>query len=376
MKNKKFKTHNKFSKKVFRGRVTYKGTVGSIRAQLKIQEMAFMLVAVVFFFILVGLFALSIVYTNLYKQANKIAEDKTLSALISLADTPELACATSKSNCVDADKLISLVQNENYKKFWPFTTIKVIRQSAFKKSEKDMIECTLANYHSCTFSSPESTQISSIVCQKERFPITLLPTKGPFEHLSPSGTAQPPLLAGIVRPGEEIKIADVQGVVNYQGGSVINCRKKSADPSYGQVKGAFYHPTENIRYAEYDLIDFEQGILAPIENGIESYRVFFYIREYGEFINWYHDNTGSCYFNILGDKNCINSTSTTSLESECNPICERFTIYDKEVENQRIISTYVALCRKEYKNTYSYERCEIAKLIAGTEIKVQGGTTW
>jgi hypothetical protein len=175
----------------------------STKAQLKIQEMAFMLVAVVFFFILVGLFALSITYTNLYKQANKISEDRTLSALINLADTPELACATSKANCVDADKLIALVGNKNYENFWPFSTLKVIRQPAFKKSEKEMSDCTLENY----------------------------------------------------------------------------------------------------------------------------------------------------------------------------PDCERFTVYDKQIENQRIISTYIALCRKEYENTYSYERCEIAKLIAGTEIKVQGEAT-
>ena len=162
--------------------------------------MAFMLVAVVFFFILVGLFALSITYTNLYQKANKVAEDRTLSALTNLADTPELACTSSKANCIDADKLISLVGNENYENFWPFSTLKVIRQSAFKKSQTSMSECTLENY----------------------------------------------------------------------------------------------------------------------------------------------------------------------------PDCERFTVYDKEIENQRIISTYVALCRKEYENTYSYERCEIAKLIAGTEIKIPG----
>jgi len=173
------------------------------KAQLKIQEMAFMLVAVFFFFILVGLFALSILYLNLYDEANKIAEDRTLSALVNLADTPELSCSTSKSNCVDGDKLISLVGNEYYENFWPFSSLMVVKQSAFKKQENDSLECNFANY----------------------------------------------------------------------------------------------------------------------------------------------------------------------------PDCESFIVYDKEIENEKKISTYVALCRKEYENGYSYERCEIAKLIAGTKIRIQGEAT-
>ena len=170
------------------------------KSQLKIQEMAFMLVAVVFFFILVGLFAFTLFYFNLYEASNKISESRTLSALVSLTDTPELSCPTSKSNCIDEDKLISLVGNENYENFWPFSSLRIIKQSAFKKTSDKMIPCTLANY----------------------------------------------------------------------------------------------------------------------------------------------------------------------------PDCEEFLIYDKKVENEKSISTYIAICRKEYENTYSYEKCEIAKLVAGTKVTIAG----
>jgi hypothetical protein len=191
----------------------------SKKSQLKIQEMAFMLVAVVFFFILVGLFALSIFYVNLYDDANKLKQDRTLSAMTNLADTPELSCATSKSNCIDADKLISLVGNEAYERFWPYSSLEVVRSRAFKKSSDEMIECNLANYQAC-------------------------------------------------------------------------------DP-------------------------------------------------------------GSATQNI-----------------DCNPSCDKFIVYDKEVRNERKISSYVALCRKEVHtelyDTYTYEKCEIAKIVAGTEVRVQG----
>jgi len=119
------------------------------KAQLKIQEMAFMLMAVVLFFVLVGIFVVSIVYINLYDQANIIAEEKTLSALINLADSPEFNCVTTKSNCVDADKLISILDEESYKDFWTFSSLKVIRFKAFDKSEEEMAECTFANYPDC-----------------------------------------------------------------------------------------------------------------------------------------------------------------------------------------------------------------------------------
>ena len=170
------------------------------KAQLKIQEMAFMLVAVFFFFILVGLFAVSIYYTNLYQEATRIAEQRTLTSITNLADSPEFNCGSFKSNCVDADKVISLMRNEDYKKFWPFSSLKIVRAVAFDKSYDEMIECNFANY----------------------------------------------------------------------------------------------------------------------------------------------------------------------------PDCELLIVYDKNVKNERELSNFVALCRKEFENTYSYERCEMAKLVAGTEIKIAG----
>jgi hypothetical protein len=61
---------------------------------------------------------------------------------------------------------------------------------------------------------------------------------------------------------------------------------------------------------------------------------------------------------------------------DCNttnyPNCDLFLIYDKEEPNERAISSYVALCRKEYENTYTYDKCEIAKLVAGTKIRIAG----
>ena len=117
------------------------------KAQLKIQEMAFFLVAIVLFFILVGLFVLSMVFSNLGKGASSIAEERTLSSITNLADSAEFSCG--KPNCVDADKIMGLMQNRDYEDFWPFSSLKVLTSSGFDKPESEMIKCSQTNYPDC-----------------------------------------------------------------------------------------------------------------------------------------------------------------------------------------------------------------------------------
>lgn len=133
------------------GNQRFPGLGFSNKGQLKIQEMAFMLVAVMLFFVLVGLFVMSIIFTGLQDEATRLAEEKTLMTATSLADTPELSCIAAKSNCVDGDKLISLINlnDSAYDKFWPFSSLKVIKQSGFGKDDEDLILCTYANYPDC-----------------------------------------------------------------------------------------------------------------------------------------------------------------------------------------------------------------------------------
>jgi len=147
----------------------------SKKAQLKIQEMAFMLVAVFLFFILVGMFVLTLMYMNIHEDATRIAEERTLSSVTNLADSPEFSCVASKTNCVDGDKLISLVGRKSYENFWPFSSLKVITFRGFGKSENDLVECNFANYPDCDLfivydkNVDDERAISSFIalCRKE-----------------------------------------------------------------------------------------------------------------------------------------------------------------------------------------------------------------
>ncbi len=126
-----------------------KPNLSNKKSQIKIQEMAFMLVFVFLFFTLVGLFAVSIFYNGIKQQANKIAEEKTVTAITNLADSPEFYCVVSKSNCVDADKLIALINKTEYRNYWSFSSLKVVKFQAFNKKEEDMVKCNWANYPDC-----------------------------------------------------------------------------------------------------------------------------------------------------------------------------------------------------------------------------------
>jgi hypothetical protein len=119
------------------------------KSQIRIQEMAFMLVGIVMFFTFVALFGFSVYFNMLKTDAQHIAEEKTLSAIKNLAGSPEFYCSTSKTNCIDSDKAMALSNNLNYEKFYSFSRLEIIKSSAFKKDSKDVVKCTMANYPDC-----------------------------------------------------------------------------------------------------------------------------------------------------------------------------------------------------------------------------------
>ncbi len=119
------------------------------KAQMHIQEMAFMLVAVIIFFSIAGLFVVMILFSQIGADRDRMAMEKTLSAIKNLAGSPEFYCVGSRPNCVDSDKAMALITNENYQKFWQFSRLEILKSSGFKKQESQRILCTMQNYPDC-----------------------------------------------------------------------------------------------------------------------------------------------------------------------------------------------------------------------------------
>ena len=124
------------------------------RAQLKIQQMAFVLIAITIFFVLLGLFFVVIKGASLRKESSEIQEKDAKNLVIRLANAPELACGnafgTQKSNCVDTDKAMMFnveKHKQDYSNFWDIAEIEIIK--TYERESTREVICTLKDYPNC-----------------------------------------------------------------------------------------------------------------------------------------------------------------------------------------------------------------------------------
>jgi hypothetical protein len=145
------------------------------KGQMKIQQMAFMLIAVTILFALFGLFFLSIKLKDVKKTATTLEEENAMLLVSKLANSPEFSCGNSfgstRTNCIDFDKIIGLQKFlGNYQRFWGVTKIQI--RKIYPSSE---IVCNEENYPECGIinildKEKNSTSFSSnfvSLCRKE-----------------------------------------------------------------------------------------------------------------------------------------------------------------------------------------------------------------
>lgn len=120
------------------------------KGQLKIQQMAFLLMAITIFFVLAGVFILTLKYSDLRGSATLLNEENAMLLASKIANSPEFSCGASfggnKIDCIDADKVMALKQNaDNYKYFWGIENIEIVKVPL----EFNGTQCTLNNYPRC-----------------------------------------------------------------------------------------------------------------------------------------------------------------------------------------------------------------------------------
>ena len=123
------------------------------KGQVKVQQMAFMLLAVFIFFALVGMILLKVGAGNLRDEATKLEQENAILLVSKLANSPEFACGASFGpsigDCVDMDKAMILSENiEEYENFWGVSSIEIIK---IYPSSEDLIPCDRENYPNCNF---------------------------------------------------------------------------------------------------------------------------------------------------------------------------------------------------------------------------------
>jgi len=148
----------------------------SSKAQMKIQQTAFMLMAVTLFFVLVGLFILIFRFSGLKETAELLQEENAMLLATKLANSPEFSCGEAfgniQTNCVDFDKLMVLKDNiEDYSEFWGVSDIEI--RKIYPENE---IACTKENYPYCGVIQLRDSEISGYdssnfvaLCRKESF---------------------------------------------------------------------------------------------------------------------------------------------------------------------------------------------------------------
>ncbi len=143
------------------------------KAQMKIQQMAFMLIAVTLFFVLVGMFFVMVVFSNIKESASLLEEKNALLLVTKLTNSPEFSCENAfggtKINCVDSDKVMALKNNiDKYSGFWGVSGIEIRKIYP----EGSGIGCTSENYPSCNeikIIQTSGTGVSNFIalCRKE-----------------------------------------------------------------------------------------------------------------------------------------------------------------------------------------------------------------
>ncbi len=116
------------------------------KGQMKIQEMAFVLVAIMIFFAIVSLFYINYRISGLRQGVEEQRSDEAMEIVRKIASSPEFSLNKECESCVDMDKTLVLKENKNYQNFWDldYLRIEVIYP------EKPKRECVRGNYPECS----------------------------------------------------------------------------------------------------------------------------------------------------------------------------------------------------------------------------------
>ena len=115
----------------------------SSKAQMKIQEMAFVLIAIMVLFGLVALLYFSIRISGINKSASDLGELHAKEAVRKLSSSPELS-GPDCDNCIDFDKVLIIKERSTYRDFWGLDYLKIERIYPDYSGE-----CNKFNYPEC-----------------------------------------------------------------------------------------------------------------------------------------------------------------------------------------------------------------------------------
>jgi len=368
--------------------------------------MAFMILAIFFFFVLVGLFFVGWQYMQLKQNVSRLQEEKALSALKVIADSTELNCEQSEDWCIDRDKLTAFTEYSNlYDKYWGIASIELLivypprGQRVLSSPNIEPSGTGAGESNSCSSSTDHNGDGNpDYYVAQETVSHQLKPNQGRLDHqkivrgdsYAPGGNAEYPILVyDNLKPGDRIKFTSVSGEINYnpEGSVVASCDKLSGESGYGGAIGGFYSNAAGKIIREVGLGDFEGGDGVEVLNNYD--KLYVYVYESNDYRNNYGDNSGGCNFQVSklvthecdealgnGDDSGIDDFGGSSGDlifetSGSEPIlcpakdCDYYILYDSGQMNKQTYSAYVTVCEDIDR---SHQICELGKLMLGVKI--------
>lgn len=114
--------------------------------QIKIQEMSFVLLAIVIFFAIAFLLYFAISFSGLKKDVVSGEQDKAKEIIQNLALSPELSFDPERCiTCIDLDKTMILKNKSEYRNFWGLDYLRIER--VYPRYENG--ECNFGIYPNC-----------------------------------------------------------------------------------------------------------------------------------------------------------------------------------------------------------------------------------
>ena len=143
------------------------------RGQMKIMQMAFMIVAVFIFFIMVGLFLFMTFLSGMHSDAENMERQDVISSMAVLSGMNEFAYSSGGGILLDEDKLRILSGNSSdydYSEFWTVASIEVykIYPANDKLVECPNIGCNYYNIYDAGQAESEKHSSYISICKRMR----------------------------------------------------------------------------------------------------------------------------------------------------------------------------------------------------------------
>ncbi len=145
------------------------------KGQLKIQEMAFVLVALMIFFAMISLVYFSLRISTLQSTAQDLEDEYAKEVVKKLTQTPEFSWNSGErcESCLDLDKAFLLKDRKSYQNFWELDYLMIEKVYPSGKGE-----CTKTNYPNCgsitiingTKGIPTDTYVSLCRIENGKYP--------------------------------------------------------------------------------------------------------------------------------------------------------------------------------------------------------------